>query len=102
MLEYFRLISFTEFQAFEGHLCDPDALYRTAVQLFDLNGTGLIGFGKLWHIFARDGRFISVLKDRVSLLRRCFRKGDKEDRIVPAYAIRSGQQLVYEIVFRRR
>ncbi|KAK7583745.1 hypothetical protein V9T40_004708 [Parthenolecanium corni] len=38
------LISFAEFQAFEGHLCDPDALYRTAFQLFDLNGTGFVGF----------------------------------------------------------
>lgn len=38
------LISFAEFQAFEGHLCDPDALYKTAFQLFDLNGTGLVGF----------------------------------------------------------
>lgn len=47
----FRLISFTEFQAFEGHLCEPDALYKTAFQLFDLNGTGLIGFGIHWFSF---------------------------------------------------
>lgn len=45
LLFTFRLISFAEFQAFEGHLCDPDALYRTAFQLFDLNGTGFVGFG---------------------------------------------------------
>ncbi|XKL60264.1 hypothetical protein PGB90_001280 [Kerria lacca] len=38
------LVSFTEFQAFEGHLCNPDALYKTAFQLFDLHGTGFVGF----------------------------------------------------------
>ena len=41
-----RLISFDEFQAFEGRLCVPDALYRTAFQLFDTNGNGTVSFGK--------------------------------------------------------
>ena len=40
-----RLISFPEFQAFEGLLCLPDALYLTAFQLFDTNGSGLVSFG---------------------------------------------------------
>ena len=44
---FFRLISFPEFQAFEGLLCLPDALYLTAFQLFDTNGTGLVSFGIL-------------------------------------------------------
>lgn len=35
-------ISFTEFQAFEGNLCVPDALYKTAFQLFDTNGNGTV------------------------------------------------------------
>lgn len=39
------LISFPEFQAFEGLLCVPDALYKTAFQLFDTNGNGLVAFG---------------------------------------------------------
>lgn len=39
-------ISFSEFQAFEGLLCVPDALYKTAFQLFDTNGNGLVAFGK--------------------------------------------------------
>jgi len=37
-------ISFPEFQAFEGLLCLPDALYITAFQLFDVNGSGLVSF----------------------------------------------------------
>ncbi|XP_050664081.1 calcium-binding mitochondrial carrier protein Aralar1 isoform X1 [Leptidea sinapis] len=37
-------ISFSEFQAFEGLLCVPDALYKTAFQLFDTNGNGLVAF----------------------------------------------------------
>lgn len=45
----FRLISFAEFQAFEGLLCVPDALYKTAFQLFDTNGNGMVAFGKVYH-----------------------------------------------------
>lgn len=40
------LISFPEFQTFEGLLCHPDALYRTAFQLFDTNANGAVSFGK--------------------------------------------------------
>ena len=43
---FFRIISFPEFQSFEGLLCLPDALYNTAFQLFDVNGSGLVSFGK--------------------------------------------------------
>lgn len=39
-------ISFSEFQAFEGLLCQPDALYKTAFQLFDKNGNGTVAFSK--------------------------------------------------------
>jgi solute carrier family 25 (mitochondrial aspartate/glutamate transporter), member 12/13 len=39
-------ISFSEFQAFEGLLCQPDALYKTAFQLFDKNGNGSVTFCK--------------------------------------------------------
>lgn len=38
------LISFSEFQAFEGLLCLPDALYQTAFHLFDVSGTGVISY----------------------------------------------------------
>jgi len=37
-------ISFKEFQTFEGNLCVPDALYKTAFQLFDTNGNGTVSF----------------------------------------------------------
>ena len=43
---FFRVISFNEFAAFEGRLCIPDALYRTAFQLFDTNGNGSVSHGK--------------------------------------------------------
>ncbi|XP_022237343.1 calcium-binding mitochondrial carrier protein Aralar1-like isoform X1 [Limulus polyphemus] len=36
------LISFMEFQAFEGLLCQPDALYQAAFQLFDTTGSGFV------------------------------------------------------------
>lgn len=36
------LISFLEFEAFEGMLCHPEAIYRTAFQLFDTDGSGHI------------------------------------------------------------
>ncbi|XP_049306383.1 calcium-binding mitochondrial carrier protein Aralar1 isoform X3 [Bactrocera dorsalis] len=38
------LISFVEFQAFEGLLCTPDALYKTAFQLFDRKGNGTVHY----------------------------------------------------------
>ena len=39
-ISIFSLISFEEFYNFEGRLCVPDALYRTAFQLFDTDGSG--------------------------------------------------------------
>jgi len=44
------LISFMEFQAFEAVLCRPDALYITAFQLFDTNGSGTITFDEFEEI----------------------------------------------------
>lgn len=41
----FRLISFAEFQAFESLLSEPDALYKVAFHLFDINGNGVISYG---------------------------------------------------------
>lgn len=45
------LISYAEFQAFEGLLCFPDALYKTAFQLFDTNGNGMVSFRKYHFIY---------------------------------------------------
>jgi len=47
------LISFNEFQAFEGRLCIPDALYRTAFQLFDTNGNGSVSFDEFNEIITK-------------------------------------------------
>jgi len=46
-------ISFTEFQAFEGNLCVPDALYKTAFQLFDTNGNGTVSLEEFIGILAK-------------------------------------------------
>jgi len=46
-------ISFAEFQAFEGHLCVPDALYKTAFQLFDTNGNGTVSFDEFIGILSK-------------------------------------------------
>lgn len=65
------LISFPEFQAFEGLLCLPDALYLTAFQLFDTNGSGHVSFDNFVNIvkqttlhqkipFDLDGEFIRL------------------------------------------
>jgi len=45
-----KFISFQEFQAFEGRLCMPDALYRTAFQLFDTNGSGTVSYDEFCEI----------------------------------------------------
>lgn len=65
------LISFAEFQAFEGLLCVPDALYKTAFQLFDINGNGQVSFDEFCEVmkkttlhqrvpFDMDGGFIKL------------------------------------------
>ncbi|KAJ2952186.1 hypothetical protein O0L34_g4466 [Tuta absoluta] len=46
-------ISFPEFQAFEGLLCVPDALYKTAFQLFDTNGNGLVAFDEFAEVMQK-------------------------------------------------
>ncbi|KAF4518896.1 hypothetical protein B566_EDAN015288 [Ephemera danica] len=47
------LISFPEFQAFEGLLCVPDALYKTAFQLFDTNGNGMVAFDEFVEVMSK-------------------------------------------------
>jgi len=46
-------ISFAEFQAFEGSLCVPDALYKTAFHLFDTNGNGTVSFDEFLGILSK-------------------------------------------------
>ncbi|KAI4460066.1 mitochondrial 2-oxodicarboxylate carrier 1-related [Holotrichia oblita] len=46
-------ISYSEFQAFEGLLCYPDALYKTAFQLFDVNGNGLVSFSEFVEVMTK-------------------------------------------------
>ncbi|KAG5672936.1 hypothetical protein PVAND_003023 [Polypedilum vanderplanki] len=64
-------ISFSEFQAFEGLLCQPDALYKTAFQLFDKNGNGTVTFDEFANVikktelyqkvpFKLDGPFVEL------------------------------------------
>ncbi|KAL1140146.1 hypothetical protein AAG570_000078 [Ranatra chinensis] len=51
------LISFSEFQAFEGLLCVPDALYKTAFQLFDTSGKGMISFKEFEEVIKKTELF---------------------------------------------
>ena len=46
-------ISFSEFSAFEAHLCYPDALYRTTFQLFDTNGGGPVSYSEFVDIISK-------------------------------------------------
>lgn len=50
-------ISFSEFQAFEGLLCVPDALYKTAFQLFDTNGNGLVAFDEFAEVMRKTALY---------------------------------------------
>ncbi|CAL4060902.1 unnamed protein product, partial [Meganyctiphanes norvegica] len=47
------LISFKEFSAFEGLLCVPDALYKTAFQLFDTKGGGVVCFEEFCEVMSQ-------------------------------------------------
>lgn len=71
------LISFAEFQAFEGLLCTPDALYKTAFQLFDTNGNGTVNYNEFCEIikktelhakipFHLDGNYVQRYFGKVS------------------------------------
>ncbi|GLH10269.1 Calcium-binding mitochondrial carrier protein Aralar1 [Gryllus bimaculatus] len=75
------LISFEEFVAFEGLLCMPDALYKTAFQLFDTNGNGMVTFDEFVEVMKKtvlhqkipfnfDGGFVQLYfgKDKKRLI----------------------------------
>lgn len=75
------LISFPEFQSFEALLCVPDALYKTAFQLFDTNGNGMVAFEEFAEVmrktvlhkrlpFNMDGTFVKLYfgKDKKRLV----------------------------------
>lgn len=54
------LISFGEFQAFEGILCAPDALYKTAFQLFDTNGNGAVSFSEFVEVIQKTQLYTKI------------------------------------------
>lgn len=73
------LISFAEFQAFEGLLCTPDALYKTAFQLFDTNGNGSVTYNEFCQViqktelharipFHLDGSFVQRYFGKVRMI----------------------------------
>lgn len=47
------LISFVEFQAFEGLLCAPDSIYVLAFQLFDTNSSGFVTYDEFQDVLQR-------------------------------------------------
>nr|XP_022908290.1 calcium-binding mitochondrial carrier protein Aralar1 isoform X1 [Onthophagus taurus] len=74
-------ISYSEFQAFEGLLCYPDALYKTAFQLFDVNGNGMVSFSE----------FVEVMKKTELHLRIPF---NIESTFVELYFGKNRQRLI--------
>ncbi|CAG0896588.1 unnamed protein product [Darwinula stevensoni] len=64
------VISFPEFQAFEALLCAPDALYKTAFQLFDTNGNGMVSFDKFFYCIHFSSDEFSEVIQQTSLYQR--------------------------------
>ncbi|KAK2150605.1 hypothetical protein LSH36_399g06029 [Paralvinella palmiformis] len=48
------LISFVEFKAFEALLCNPDAIYALAFQMFDTNSSGFVTYDFITLHFGKD------------------------------------------------
>uniref|UniRef100_A0A6B2EDA3 Putative mitochondrial solute carrier n=1 Tax=Phlebotomus kandelakii TaxID=1109342 RepID=A0A6B2EDA3_9DIPT len=69
------LISFAEFQAFEGLLCTPDALYKTAFQLFDTQGNGTVAYADFVDVIKKTTLYAKLpLKLDGSFMERYFGK----------------------------
>ncbi|GAB0097657.1 calcium-binding mitochondrial carrier protein Aralar1 [Sergentomyia squamirostris] len=69
------LISFAEFQAFEGLLCTPDALYKTAFQLFDTQGNGTVDYNNFVDVIQKTTLYAKLpLKLDGSFMERYFGK----------------------------
>lgn len=63
-----RLISFSEFLAFEALLCDPGAQHKLVFQLFDLDGKGSVTFGMYGTNVCTPFKGISIIRrDNCSL-----------------------------------
>lgn len=75
------LISFPEFQAFEGLLCVPDALYYTAFRLFDTNGNGSVSFDEFKEIILQTTLQQKIPFDLDGVFANLY-FGDKKERSV--------------------
>lgn len=73
------VISFSEFQAFEGLLCLPDALYQTAFHLFDVSGTGVISYQDFETVIKRTS--LCTYMDLNSPFMRLYFGNDKSRKI---------------------
>ncbi|XP_013109463.1 calcium-binding mitochondrial carrier protein Aralar1 isoform X3 [Stomoxys calcitrans] len=75
------LISFSEFQAFEGLLCTPDALYKTAFQLFDRQGNGTVSYADFAEVVQKTELHSKIPFSLDSpFIRRYF--GEKKQRLI--------------------
>ncbi|CAG0896586.1 unnamed protein product [Darwinula stevensoni] len=72
------VISFPEFQAFEALLCAPDALYKTAFQLFDTNGNGMVSFDEFSEVIQQTSLYQRLPFDLDSDLMKLYFGKDKK------------------------
>ncbi|XP_050543004.1 calcium-binding mitochondrial carrier protein Aralar1 [Daktulosphaira vitifoliae] len=75
------LISFAEFQAFESLLSEPDALYKVAFQLFDINGNGVISYDEFVAVVKKTELYLKMPFNLDSQFMKLY-FGEKKNRLI--------------------
>ncbi|VVC40166.1 Hypothetical protein CINCED_3A016587 [Cinara cedri] len=75
------LISFAEFQAFESLLSEPDALYKVAFHLFDINGNGVISYDEFVSVIKKTELYLLIPFNLDSQFMKLY-FGEKKNRII--------------------
>ncbi|CAH1712681.1 calcium-binding mitochondrial carrier protein Aralar1 [Aphis gossypii] len=75
------LISFAEFQAFESLLSEPDALYKVAFHLFDINGNGEISYDEFVSVIKKTELYLKIPFNLDSQFMKLY-FGEKKNRLI--------------------